>query len=172
VAIMMIRRARQVIWPVLIVWAVLLGLAFISNANWPNDNRLDFGIVLWIATFDLLLATVLLRRMHGFDLLAFTLGCVFLVKSGLWFTAAASQLWPEFAADHAQGIRWILRISLLISLPSAFAMLLITPDERYAREQRAEGVIEGHDAGMIEGHAEGMAQEASDQLSRENAKAD
>jgi hypothetical protein len=168
----MIRRIRQVIWPVLIVWAVLLGLAFISEANWPNDNWLDFGIILWIATFDLLLATVLLRRMHGFDWLAFSLGCVFLTKSTLWFTAAGSQLWPEFAADHAQGIRWILRISLLISLPAAFAMLLITPDERYAREQRAEGVIEGYEEGMIEGHAEGMAQEASDQLSRENAKAD
>jgi hypothetical protein len=167
----MIRRMRQVIWPVLIVWAVLLGLAFISEANWPNENWLDFGIILWIATFDLLLATVLLRRMHGFDLLAFSLGCVFLVKSGLWFTAAGSQLWPEFAADHADGIRWILRISLLISLPSAFLMLLITPDERYAREQRAEGVIEGHDAGMTEGHAEGVAQEKSDQYDRETVEA-
>jgi hypothetical protein len=96
---------------------------------------------------------------------------VFLVKSGLWFTAAGSQLWPEFAADHAYGIRWILRISLLISLPSAFLMLLITPDERYAREQRAEGVIEGHDAGMTEGHAEGVAQEKSDQHEREMAGA-
>jgi hypothetical protein len=50
-------------------------------------------------------------------------------------------------------------------------MLLITPDERYAREQRAEGVIEGHDAGMTEGHAEGVAQEKSDQYDRETVEA-
>jgi hypothetical protein len=157
----MSRHLRDVLWPVLLVLGSFLLLGLLTNANWPSDGRLDFAIIVWIAVFDLLMATVLLRRMDVWDWLAFWLGMVFLTKAAIWFTAAGSQLWPGFYQDHIEVIRWILRISLLISLPSAFAMLVLVPDERYAREQRAEGVIEGH--------AEGVAQEQSDQHEREIA---
>jgi hypothetical protein len=157
----MSRHLRDVLWPVLLVLGSFLLLGVLTHAQWPHDNRLDFAIIVWIAIFDLLMATVLLRRMDAWDWLAFWLGMVFLTKSAIWFTAAGSQLWPDFYLDHIEVIRWILRISLLISLPSAFAMLVLVPDERYAREQRAEGVIEGH--------AEGVAQEQYDQHEREIA---
>jgi hypothetical protein len=169
----MTRHVFRVLWPLALVWIVLLSFAFITDAKMPAEGRrLDFAIVLAIASFDLLMATMLFRRMGALDWLAIALGLVFVVKSSLWFYAAGAQLWPAFAADHRETILWALRIGLIGTLVSAFVMLLITPDESTPDEARAEGVIEGYEEGMIEGHAEGMAQEASDQLSRENAKAD
>jgi hypothetical protein len=144
----------DVIWPIVLLWIVLITTAFLTGAHAPEGDKLDFFLLATIGTFDYLLATLMLRRMQGWDILTIALSLVFLAKGSLWFLFTGFRLWPEFAADHADFLLWGLRLGLVSTLAFAFTILLLTPGG-YAEQRRKEGYDKGfRDAGGLhEGEA-------------------
>jgi hypothetical protein len=141
----MVRRVVDIIWPVLLLWIVLLSVAFASDADWPETRRLDFALIASIATFDVLLASIMLRRMRGIDWLTLALSAVLITKSMLWFFFTGSRLWPEFVAEHSELLLWTLRLLIMGSLTGAVALLIATPDESYEQGRLAGVAEEQHD---------------------------
>lgn len=147
---MYLRHIFRVVWPVLFMWFVLLSIAIGTEATWPESQHGDFVLIACIGTFDVLLATIMLRRMRGLDWLTIALSAVFLTKGMVWFYFTARHLWPEFFLDYNQEVLWVLRSVLVFVLISAFLMLILTPDGSYAEQQRAEGVVEGYAEGVAD----------------------
>lgn len=137
----MMQRIVNAIWPILVLWIVLLSVAIALDADWPETRRLDFALLAAIGTFNLLLASVMLRRMRGVDVLTLALAAVFVTKSLLWFFFTASRLWPEFVAEHQPVFYWVFRLLIITSLTGAFLLLVTTPDGRY-EEGRQAGIAE------------------------------
>ena len=157
----MIRRMLSIIAPVIAVWVVLIAFGFWRDADWPEDRLLQFITLSAVASFVMLVSTLMLRRMHGRDWLTISLAVAFASLAVIPFYLMAVSLWREFYLAHRDHMLYAACAAMLIPLAWATVMLLITPDGSYAADQRAEGVIEGR--------AEGVAQEQHDQHVREGA---
>jgi nitrate reductase gamma subunit len=159
---MRIKTALDNTWPMLLVFAAFLIFGVIFGAEWPKDNWFDFSLLVVITGFNVLLATLILRRMHGRDWLTIALASVFIAVAVIWCFAAVGMLWTDFSAEYRDAYINPLRIGIIVTHLWATYLLITTADDGgYAAEQRAEGVIEGH--------IEGVAQEKSDQYDREMA---
>jgi predicted membrane channel-forming protein YqfA (hemolysin III family) len=129
-----LRRIANTLLPLALVWIALIVVAFVLDADWPDTNRLDFVLVCCIASFDVLLATTILRRMHGIDLLTIALAGVFYSKACIWFYAAGGRLWPEWYASHSSAIPNLIRVSIAVTLGIATVLVLMTEDGSEAHD--------------------------------------
>jgi fucose 4-O-acetylase-like acetyltransferase len=158
---MRIKTALDNTWPMLLVFAIFLIGGVLGGAHKPA-NWFDFSLLVVITGFNVLLASLILRRMHGRDWLTIALASVFIAVAVIWCFAAVGMLWTDFSAKYRDAYINPLRIGIIVTHLWATYLLITTADDgRYAAEQRAEGVIEGH--------LEGVAQEKSDQYDREMA---
>jgi hypothetical protein len=145
----------------LLVFAIFLIGGVLGGAHKPA-NWFDFSLLVVITGFNVLLASLILRRMHGRDWLTIALASVFIAVAVIWCSAAAGMLWTDFYAEYRDLYINPLRIGIVATHVWATYLLITTADDGgYAADQRAEGVIEGH--------LEGVAQEKSDQYDREMA---
>ncbi len=122
------RLAISSIWPLAVLWAVLIGAGFAFDANWPQEWFPDFLLLAFIASFLVLLATLILRRMHGVDFLTIALASVFLAMSVIYFFGMGTILWPHWFAANRDWLLNLLRIAVAASGVWATALLLLTPD--------------------------------------------
>jgi hypothetical protein len=157
---MKMRTAIDSLWPLILVWAVLIGFGFAFNANWhtlrygprvdtaciereaastdPNiaqcfvgeeDQWLDVALIALIASFLVLLATFILRRMHGSDWLTIAFAAAFTSLACIWFYALGSRMWREWFAEHRDVMLNAVRIGVVICLGWATALFITTRDE-------------------------------------------
>ncbi len=167
----MIRHAAYLLWPVALVFTALTAFAFLAGAAIPPSARLDFAVIVFIAVFQMLMASVILQRMHGWDWLSLSFCAVFFSMSFVFLFAASRRLWPVFVERNLEVLLWSVRIPLLCALIWATVMLIVTPDpEIEQKRQRAVQRREGRAEGRTVGHAEGVAQEQDDQHERERRK--
>lgn len=128
---MRLKTAISTLWPVAVLWTVLIGVGFAFNADWPPRADLlpDFGLLCCIATFLVLLATLILRRMHGIDWLTIALATVFIAFSAVYFFSLGATLWPVWFTANRDWLLNLLRVVIAASMIWATALLLMTPDE-------------------------------------------
>ena len=127
-----IHRILDAIWPVCMMLAALFGFGLLFGADWPNERRLDFALLVWIAAFLVLLATIILRRMNGCDWLTIALASVFLTIAVLRFFQLGFALWPVWFMENEEWITQSLRASVAVTLTWATVLLVTTPDESEA----------------------------------------
>jgi hypothetical protein len=140
---------------VALLWLVLLAFGFWRDARWPEGSQreLSFAALALVSTYLVLVATLMLRRMHGWDRLTIVLALAFATTALIPFYLLAAQLWPLFFRAHQTTLVVGTCVILIGILTIAIVTLLTTPYTDYAREQRAEGVIEGHAAGVADEQA-------------------
>lgn len=155
-----IRQCGSSLLPVAAVWAVLIAFGFWRDADWPGTVLHVWGTLAVVASFLLLVSTLMLRRMHGWDWLTVSLAAAFAAISLMPFYLMAARMWPAFFADHRTTLLYLVCAGMVVPLAFAVLMLLFTEDGSYAAEQRAEGVIEGHAAGVADEQADQRAREA------------
>ena len=154
-----IRNAGASLLPVAAVWAALIAFGVWRDADWPDRVFHVWGTLAVMATFLLLVATLMLRRMHGFDWLTVSLAAAFSAVSLMPFYLLAGALWPQYFREHRSDLLYVISVAILIPLIVAILMLLYAGENGYAAQQRAEGVIEGHAAGVAEEKREQHARE-------------
>src|SRR6187402_87354 len=78
-----ISRIWAAIWPVTLLWLVLLAIALWRDATWPTEGtrQTSFTALCVVVTFLLLVSTLMLRRMHGWDWLTISLAAAFATTS-------------------------------------------------------------------------------------------
>lgn len=122
-------RVLDTVFPIALLWAVMFGFALWKDADWPETRRLDFALLFCIASFLVLLASVILRRMNGCDWLTISLASVFLTIACVRFYALGYWLWPHWFETNDRWLVQVLRASVVVTLIVATALLASTPDE-------------------------------------------
>lgn len=123
-----IRCTISTIAPVAIVWVVLIAFAFWQDADWPDERRYIWLTVAVVATFLMIVSTMMLRRMHGVDWLTISLAAAFAAVSLMPFYLLASSMWRAFFAEHQRVLLYAVCIGMAVPALWAIVMLAITPD--------------------------------------------
>ena len=111
-----------------VVWAALIAFGFWRGADWPDTILHVWGTLAIVATFLILVSTLMLRRMHGRDWLTISLAVAFAAVSLMPFYLMAGSLWRMFFAEHREPLLYVVCAAMVIPLAGAIVMLVITPD--------------------------------------------
>lgn len=153
---MMLRRVANTIIPVVVIWIALIVFGLLADAEWPDAGTtlISFAALCIVATFLLLVSTMMVRRMHGKDGLTLALAFAFATDSLMPFYLMGSILWRAFFQEHRLPLLIATATTLIVGSMVAIIALILTPDNG---NQRAED------------YAAGVAQEQRDQMRREEA---
>jgi hypothetical protein len=159
----MLRGAWAALWPVTLLWVGLVAFAFWQDAAWPSAplRRLSFAALAVVVFFLVLVATLMLRKMQGWYWQTVVLAVAFGAVSAMPFYLMGIMLWRSFFREHNTILIIGTCAVLIVPLFIASVVLAVMPFDGHAREQRAEGVIEGH--------AQGVADEQAAQHVRDGA---
>jgi len=131
-----LKRLFSPLVPVICVWVALLAFALWKDGDWPNDRHYVWGTLAIMATFLILVATLMIRNMDGFDWLTVSLAFAFASSSLMPFYLMASVLWRDFFIHHRSHL--LIGTCILIITPCVLAifMLLHSGENGYARRHR------------------------------------
>jgi hypothetical protein len=90
----------QIVWPVVVLWLVLLAFAAYTDTHMPEDRGADFLTVGLLITVQFLIASVSLRLMKGYEGFTIALAAFLTVKNVYWLWVMAFWLWPEYMRGH------------------------------------------------------------------------
>jgi hypothetical protein len=110
----------QIVYPVVLLWIVLLGFAIYTDTHMPDERGADFLTVGLLVTVQFLLASVSLRLMKGRDGFTIALAAFLMIKNVYWLWVMAFWLWPSYMA----GQMWQARALRLAIVITAFWTLL------------------------------------------------
>lgn len=130
-----IRKVVDSLAPVALIWAVLLAFAMIQGADWPNTNPHVWGTLAVMATFLLLVSTLMIRNMDGFDWLTVSLALAFAAVSLMPFYLMGAALWREWFIEHRPTILIVTCTAIIIPLGLAIIMLVQSGKNGYTRRQ-------------------------------------
>ena len=96
-----VKLIADTLFPIVVGWILFLGFCFYNDAQQPSsfDQYLNIMTFILAQTLFLLAASLLLRRMPGFDSLAFVLAMVFLSLFSLFGIGMSFQLWPSIRVN-------------------------------------------------------------------------